>query len=100
MYHNEVQYQSNIKQTPHLNQYQRRCQECWTPHQGPHYFCMNWFNEFPYLESWSLFMLIKKNEKPENYLETVKMHIKRKMVAKVYGKWGFLLPRRSLKMDF
>ena len=31
MYHKEDQYQSNIKQTPHLNQNQRRNQGCWVP---------------------------------------------------------------------
>ena len=61
------------------------------PHQGPNYFCMNLFNEFHYLEPWSLFMLIKKKKTRKSrkiIWKQWKCILERKLAAKSLLKFG------------
>ena len=57
------QNQLIVKQSFHLNQYQRRYHEYWALTKGQ-LIWMSSFYEFHYLEPWNLFMLIKKSRKP------------------------------------
>ena len=60
----------------HLNYFQRKYYGCWAPIKAQFIFCMNWFNEFHYLKPWSLFILIKNQEKGKFYFKIKEEFVK------------------------